>query len=98
MKTFELTAKARDDLFDIWNDIAKTSPDAADRVIHDLEAAMQRAAEFPLLGFRRPDVRERRYRFWVVYSYLIVYLPDTDPLQVIRVVHGRRDVPTVLKE
>jgi len=64
--------------------------------IADLEAAMQKLAEAPELGHRRSDVHDPRYRFWAIYSYLIVFLVDTDPLQIIRVVHGSRDLPRVL--
>ena len=37
-----------------------------------------------------------RFRFWLVYSYLIAYLPDTTPLQIVRVIHGSRDIGTLL--
>jgi len=32
-----------------------------------------------------------------VYSYLIVYRPETKPLQIVRVVHGHRDVENLLR-
>jgi len=37
-------------------------------------------------------------KFFPVYSYLIVYRPDTKPLHVIAILQGRRDVQQVLKE
>ena len=97
MTRFELTPGASQDLDEIEACIAQDSPDAARRVILELQTAMQRLAEFPNLGHRRPDVDDPRYRFWVVFSYLIVYIPDTDPLQIIRVVHAYRDLPAMLK-
>ncbi len=98
MSRFSLTPSACQDLAEIESYIAQDSPDAARRVILELQTAMQRPAEYPSLGHRRPDVDDPRYRFWVVYSYLIVYIPDTDPLQIIRVVNGYRDLPTALKK
>ena len=41
--------------------------------------------------------RPEPVRFWSVYSYLIVYKPDSKPLKVIRVLHGARDVGAVLR-
>jgi antitoxin ParD1/3/4/toxin ParE1/3/4 len=35
-------------------------------------------------------------KFWPIYSYLIVYDPGTKPLQIIRVLHGMRDVEDIL--
>jgi len=32
------------------------------------------------------------------YSYLIVYRPETDPMQVVAILHGRRDIERLLRE
>jgi len=37
-------------------------------------------------------------RFFSVYSYLIVYRPETKPLQVVTILHGSRDVAGILSE
>jgi len=37
-------------------------------------------------------------KFFPVYSYLIVYRPETKPLQVVSILHGRRNVERILKE
>jgi len=37
-------------------------------------------------------------KFFPVYSYLIVYRPETNPLQVVAILHGRRDVEQLLKD
>jgi plasmid stabilization system protein ParE len=86
-----LTRRARLDLQQIWNYIAEDDLDAADRVIRELRVAMEGLAEMPGKGHRRSDVRNPRYRFWTAYSYVIGYFADADPVQIIRVVHGRRD-------
>jgi toxin ParE1/3/4 len=88
---YEISANARLDLLQIWNHIAERDIDAADRVLRDIEIAIERLAEFPGLGHRRDDVPDPRYRFWLVHSFIIAYFPDTRPLAVSRVVHGHRD-------
>jgi len=56
-----------------------------------LRAAMGLVASFPGVGPSRKDLTDEPLRFWSVYSYLIVYRPETKPLQVIR------DVGAVLR-
>lgn len=96
MRRYKVTRSASNDLSDIEDYISRDSPAAARRVIIELESAMQRLAEMPHIGHRRGDIEDKRYRFWSVFSYLIVYDPSTQPLQIIRVVHGHRDLPNLL--
>lgn len=51
----------------------------------------------PFIGHTRNDVKNPDYRFWVVYSYLIVYRPNSKPLQVVRIVHGAQDLKKALR-
>ncbi len=37
-------------------------------------------------------------KFFPVYSYLIVYRPETKPLQVVAILHGRRDLEQLLSK
>lgn len=92
MRDFVLTPRAELDLVEIWDYIAQDNIDAADRVLDQLESAMQKLAKVPGMGHIREDLVDRRHRCWPVYSYLIVYRPDTTPLQIIRVVSGYRDI------
>jgi hypothetical protein len=43
------------------------------------------------------DITEQKVKFFPVYSYLIVYRPDTKPLQIASIIHGRRDLETLLR-
>jgi plasmid stabilization system protein ParE len=56
-------------------------------------------ADSPFAGRARKDLTPLPVRFWVVHpysKYLIVYDPEKKPLQIIRVLHGARDLPSVL--
>jgi plasmid stabilization system protein ParE len=94
---YVLTAKARLDLRLIWLRIAEDNIDAADKVKAKLRLAMEQLARMPGMGHRRADVKNPRYRFWSVYSYLIAYYPDTKPLQVVRVVHGAQNIKKLFR-
>jgi plasmid stabilization system protein ParE len=99
MSKYQFTPQALGDLLDIWSTIARENLRAANRV----EAAILQACDFlgqsPLAGRTREDLTSLPVRFWVVqpYSnYLIVYDADKKPLRVIRILHGARDLASIL--
>lgn len=97
MISFVLTPAAAEDLHKIDERLVEESVAAAERVSKALEIAMTRLAHHPMLGHARADLTSRPYRFWPVYSYLIVYQPAPAPIQIVRVLHGARDLPDLLK-
>lgn len=98
MSRFVLTSLAEDDLTEIWDYIAADNLDAADRVLAAIETAFRRLAEQPAVGHFRDDLADRTVRFDLVYSYLPVYRWQTQPLQILRVLHSARDVASILAE
>jgi plasmid stabilization system protein ParE len=96
---FTLTPQAADDLFDIWQYIAIDSPESADRIEAAIYQACALVAEGPLRGQVRKEFTTLRLRFWTLPlypNYLIVYDPATKPLQIIRILHGKRNVAHML--
>lgn len=96
MSSYSLAPQVPSDLADIWQYIAQDNPDAADRVLDALSAAFTKLAEMPGMGHRRPGLGDDRLRFWPVFTYLIVYRAETNPLEVVRVVSGYRDLAPLL--
>ena len=97
MSRYLLSAHAKTDLEQIWSYIANDNIDAADKVRNAIKSALEKLAQMPFIGHMRKDVKNPAYRFYVVYSYLIVYRPETNPLKVVRIVHGARDLKRVLR-
>jgi plasmid stabilization system protein ParE len=96
---YELTPQALDDLYEIWLYIAEDKVTAADRVEAAILAACRRLDRFPGLGTERAGVVSEPIRLWPVprYSnYCIIYLPDTKPLRIVRILHGARDIGAIL--
>ena len=87
---------AREDLVALWEYIAQDDIDAADRVRHAIREAVDTLVTLPGMGHRRDDVADETLRFWPVFSYLIVYRPQTDPLEIVRVISGYRDIAALL--
>lgn len=98
MSRFVLTPAARADIEELHDFIDLDSPAAAARVRAALRDAMRRLAASSHLGHLRQDLTDEPLRFWPVYSYLVIYRPDTKPLQVVRVLHASRDVRSLLQE
>jgi plasmid stabilization system protein ParE len=97
---FQFTPQAAEDLHDIWLFIAEGNRDVADRVEMEIVATCRRLARHPRMGTKRQDITPLPVRFWTVTkfpNYVIVYRPDTAPLQVVAVLHGKRDLKEVLE-
>ncbi len=94
-----LAPQAALDLVEIWRYIKeRASLTVADRVESTIRERPLFLAETPGAGHRRADLTERDVKFFPVYSYLIVYRPETKPLQVASILHGRRDLEQILKD
>lgn len=93
-----LAPEAATDLVQIWRYIKKqSSMEMADRVESVILDRIRFLAENPGAGHRRKNLTEQPVKFFPIYSYLIVYRPDTKPLQIVSILHGRRDVQQILK-
>lgn len=96
MPGFELAGPAVRDLREIYDWIAADDPAAADGVMLDLREALGRLAEMPGLGHVRDDLADESLRVWTVHRYVIIYRPTTEPLTVVRVLSGYRDIGSLL--
>ncbi len=70
--------------------------DRAESVICVIREAIEKVVETPGIGHKREDLTDEDVRFWTVYKYYVVYRPETNPLEVIAIISGWRDVPTEL--
>ena len=66
------------------------------RIDGEIREAILRLAEFPGLGHTRPDLNGVPVRFWVVYSFLIVYSRLGDGIEIGRVIHPARALAALI--
>lgn len=86
------------DLYEIWLYVGELSSVAtANRIEEEIRSKLSLLAGTPGAGHSRRDLTDQNVRFFPVYSYLIVYRPDTTPLQVVAILHGRRDLEHILR-
>jgi antitoxin ParD1/3/4/toxin ParE1/3/4 len=95
-----MAAQALADLDEIWWYVFEDRADSvtADKVIDGIYAQACKLAEMPGMGHKREDLADEALRFWPVYDYLIIYRPETDPIEIARVLHSARDIQRILSE
>jgi antitoxin ParD1/3/4/toxin ParE1/3/4 len=97
MSRFVLSPAARQDLHEIWEYIAQDRIAAADRFVKRIYHVIQKLAATPSLGIPHDDLADETLRVWPVKSYLIIYRPETRPLEIVRIVSGYRDLPALFR-
>ena len=93
MSGYVLSVDAGFDLDHIWEYIAADNIDAADRWIEKLFDAFEALGRTPGMGHRREDLTSHPVLFWPVGTYLIIYLATRQPIQIVAVTQGSRDIP-----
>ena len=94
MTPYSIAPLAQADLDEIWEYVAADNPPAADRLVDTFLDKFLLLAKRPLLGELRsdlaPDLRSFSARKYVVY-----YRPTAGRIQIVRVLHGARDVKAI---
>ena len=93
--------KAADDAESIANDIANDSLEAAIRFLENTEATLAELANSPGIGSPfesdRPDLYNLRFRRVKGFpNHLIFYIEHTNAIEVVRILHGARDIDSEL--
>jgi plasmid stabilization system protein ParE len=91
-RRFRLTPEAVTDIRELFLGVAADSLDRAERLRSEFYEALQRLGQSPGIGHFHEELLDRRYRFWNFYSYVVCYVWQKKPIQIIAVVHGARDL------
>jgi toxin ParE1/3/4 len=83
--------RARGDLTEIWNYIAADNETRADAFVDLIDQKFQALAGYPNLG-RSRDELEEGLRSLPVGSYVIFYRAIPAGVEIVRVLHGSRDL------
>lgn len=88
--TLRFTPRARDDLREIVDYIAKENPAAADRVSRAIFDACKLIAARPHLGIRNARAPELRSRLVSRYPYRIHYFVEDADVWIVHIRHSAR--------
>ena len=88
--------RALADLAEIWAYSAEGSPDQADAFVDLVDSKFQALSRRPGLGRRRRELSSD-IRSLAVGRYVVFYLPLSRGIEVVRVLHGSRDIESIFE-
>ena len=97
MPTVVIRPQAAADLAEIWAYIAEDSPDHADAFLDRIDKEFRALARRPRMGRTRPELSPA-LRSIPVGCYVVFYVPRTGGIDVVRVLHGARDLDSLFEE
>jgi toxin ParE1/3/4 len=90
--------RAKRDLADVWQYYARVASfEIADKLLREISEAAQRLAD-DALRWRARDEIMRGLRSALVHPYVIFYRVENGVVEVVRVLHGRRNFATIFPE
>lgn len=90
------TTKAHLDLVQIAIYLNERNPSAADRLLETIDERCLQLSNFPEIGRLREELAPN-LRSFPVRNYVIFYRPMSDGIQLIRILHGARDIPKLFE-
>jgi toxin ParE1/3/4 len=97
MASVVVRPRASADLAEIWAHIAKDSVKHADKFAVLIDDHFRALARRPRMGRSRPELAVD-LRSFPVGRYVIFYLPRPRGVEIVRVLHGARDIESILQE
>ena len=97
MPSVVIRPKALEDLAEIWAYISEDSPRQADAFAAAIDREIRDLARRPLIGRARPELLTD-LRSLPFGRYVIFYLPRKRGIEVVRVLHGARDLKPLFDE
>ena len=91
------TKTARRDLLQIWQYIAQDNSAAADQLLARIEERSRQLASHPRAGTPRDDLAPG-LRSYAVGRYLVFYNTIADGIEIVRVLHGARDIERLWRD
>ncbi len=91
-----LTPEAVADLEEIGDNISRRNPVRASTFVDELKGRVDRLSEFPCAAPLRPQWGEG-VRIALHNSYVIVFRVSNETVQILRIVHGRRDLDALFE-
>ena len=96
MTQLRISPRAREDLLEIWSYIAEDSEENADGFIDKIHETMELLAGQPGLGRHREELAPGIQSF-PVGRYIIFYRVLSNAIEIVRVLHGARDIENIFE-
>jgi toxin ParE1/3/4 len=83
--------RAKTDVDSISAYIAADNGKAAEKLLDRFGKVFEMLVQNPLAGRPRPDLGSNVRSFGVA-NYMVFYIPQTEGIDIVRVIHGRQDI------
>jgi len=91
------SSQAEIDLETILRDLQHNASVIAERYATAFSDKSHALARFPEMGRSRPEIGHA-VRSTLVYPYVIFYRVDGEVVQILRILHGKRDLQRIIRE
>ena len=99
MKRNLLTDEAKEDLADIKSYLKREAgARIAKSTLDKIKDTLVFLSATPGAGHLREDLTDESVKFWPIFSYLIIYDPAKRPIEILRIIHGSREVSVILSQ
>lgn len=96
MRAIKIAAAAAEDLQEIWAYVAERDTEAANRLVKEITKKFALLRDYPHAGREQPKLL-LNLRSYAVKGYLIFYQPFEDRVEILRVLHGARDIESAFE-
>jgi antitoxin ParD1/3/4/toxin ParE1/3/4 len=78
--------------------VKQAGPRIARQILVEFVGAFRRIAQTPGIGHKREDLAEDRpVLFWPMRDFLIIYRATSDPVEIVTIARGSRDVAAIIR-
>ena len=96
---YKLSPYAEEDFATLLYSIAEYSGWSRSMDVEEgLYAAFNSIARNPGIGHLSDDLLPRSIHVYYADPYMVLYLRETEPLYVVAIVHGARDIPALMQD
>jgi toxin ParE1/3/4 len=92
-----ITPQAEADLEEVWRYVAQGGEARADQFLDKILNQCRQLAEFPRMGRARENLAPN-LRSFPVKKYVIFYRPVDDTIEIVRILHGARDIESIFRD
>lgn len=96
-RTIRISAAAAEDLKNIWDYVAEYNETSAGKLVKEIQNKFVLLRDNPLIGREQNEILVG-LRSFVVKNYFIFYLPTGDGTDILRVLHGLRDIESIFED
>jgi toxin ParE1/3/4 len=97
MSHISIRPLAHSDLLDIWSYFSQSSEEKANALLIEFNQKFQLLSETPQMGRARPELL-RDLRSFPCDNYIIFYFSTPEGIEIVRVLHMRRDIEAIISE